>query len=431
MTSQKLSRVKSRSLFPNKGYDVFYLLICVVLLIHSFSVLYHKIVQGAGTAVVDNLYNFAGGFVRRGLGGEIVFFLQDSLGIPIAVPIYLSSLVAYSFLAWISISYFRKKGYGINVLIMGFALGGVLVHGFDSYRRDFVELAFLAVTLLSFTRLTVAKWLVLGNLITMFGIALHEATFFFTVPVLIMIANLRIRNIWKSLCAWVPSIIVFAVCCICKGSPDMVSPIIGRAMEYAPECFPGGEVPWLLKFIGFDTETVVKMHLNINFFDIGVLKGFPVPAFLITLVYFVYIPYCMVAMLIAFTPGGLRNGERNRLVRIVVFQFICLIPMFTVLSCDLARVSCYWIMSSLLVWLIIDRNDQIGLFRSGYDRLMDMVSTKLFSKWIPGRMSLTILMLVIGVTYVTRNPRSVLKSSIGYDLVTIFEETFDSILTVI
>ena len=136
-------------------------------------------------------------------------------------------------------------------------------------------------------------------------------------------------------------------------------------------------------------------------------------------------------MLIAFTPGGLRNGERNRLVRIVVFQFICLIPMFTVLSCDLARVSCYWIMSSLLVWLIIDRNDQIGLFRSGYDRLMDMVSTKLFSKWIPGRMCLTILMLVVGVAYVTRNPRSVLKSSIGYDLVNIFEETFDSILTVI
>lgn len=418
--------MKLRNFFPNKGYDLFCLALYLFLLTYALLGLGYHISIMNGESVRDSLYNFAGGFIRRGLGGEILFFIQDRLHIPMARTLYLISAAAYFFLVWIVTRAFLKKGYGWNVLIMSFALGGVLIYGFDASRRDFVELALFALVLLAYRRMPFKWWVVPANVLIMLGIALHEATFFFTVPILILISNRRVDNIVKSVCLWLPSVLTFLLCCVFKGTPEAFGPIAERAMQYAPQCFPGGEMPDLLTYVGKNAGDVFQMHIRYNFSGVKYLGSIPVPAYVLTLFYFVYIPYITVAMLISFTPGGLQASVRDRLLRIIVFQFVCLVPMFTVLSCDIGRVATYWILSSLLVWLFAgDRDSERLLSRAG--RGVDALSDRIFSHYVPGRFLLMVLMLTVGVVYFSREPSAVFTSSLGGRVVFVIEKYMDVI----
>lgn len=399
--------------FPNRGYDLVYLVIFVVMFAFSLVDLMHDIRVGSGSAIVDNLFNFGGGFVRRGLSGEISFFLKDHLGVPLAWSVYLTYVSAYFFLAAVTVYYFVKRGYGLNVLIMAFALGGVLVYGFDQWRRDFMELSLLAIVLMTYGRMPGRWWLVAGNVLIMFGILLHEATFFFTVPILILVYNARCGNILRSVCAWLPSIAMFGVCCVFKGTPEALPLVVERAQAYAPQCFPDGKVPWLLQFMGRDPADVFDLHLMYNFKDVNCLGPIPFPAFLFTLFYVLYAPYMTVAMLIGFTPRRIPGAAVASLVRIMGVQFVCLLPMFTVLSCDIARVLCYWIMSSLLVWLIVGGEAQAAMFRGGYRRFGDAVARKVFAR-VPGRLPLTLAVLFVGIIFYIRAPFDAVVCSLAY-----------------
>lgn len=413
-------QMQFKKCFPNKWYDVLYLAIYLFLLLSAIETVIRHIIEMNGISVTDSLYNFAGGFIRRGLGGEILFFIQDWLHIPMSWTLYSVSVAAYFFLTWCVVRAFLKKGYGWNVLIMSFALGGVYVYGFDECRRDFIELLLFAIVLFSFRKLPLGRWLPAANVIVMFGIALHEATFFFTVPILVMISNLRLNNLLKSTCCWIPSLLMFVTCCACKGSSEIYAPIVERAIEHAPQCFPGGSIPDMLTYVAADAKLVFKIHMGLNFLGIQYLGPVPVPAYLITFFYFVYIPYVAVAMLISFTPGRISAVSRNNLVRIIVFQFICLIPMLTILSCDIGRVTAYWIMSSLLVWLLAG-DKECGRLLNRCGAVIDHCSDKVFSGRVPGRAALTVMMLTIGVVLYVRAPLGVFEFSLGGRIVSVLE----------
>lgn len=170
------------------------------------------------------------------------------------------------------------------------------------------------------------------------------------------------------------------------------------------------------------------MHLGYNFTNIYYIGPVPVPAALLTVFYFFYVPYMAVSMLISFTPGGIGTSSRNWLVRILLFQFICLLPMFTFLSCDIGRVACYWIMSSLLVWLFSERKGDSRML-DRYGRSVDALSDKVFSKHVPGRMTLTVLMMCVGVVYFVREPFGWFTSSMGYRIYFIIEKYIEAIHT--
>ena len=48
--------------------------------------------------------------------------------------------------------------------------------------------------------------------------------------------------------------------------------------------------------------------------------------------------------------------DNNWLITILLIQFISLLPMFTVLSCDLGRIIIYWSISSFGIFSIIDKS---------------------------------------------------------------------------
>ncbi|MDE5642093.1 MAG: hypothetical protein K2I56_01230 [Muribaculaceae bacterium] len=365
-------------------------------------------------SIPDFLFNYGGGFLRRGLGGEIIFFFQENFHIPAVVFINTCCILSYICLAWIVIKLFLKRGYALNVLILGCTLGGILINHLITFRRDYLELLLLAVTLIMYRRTDLKKWIIGGNLIMAFALLLHESTFFFSVPALIIITRIRVESLFKSIVYWLPCILVFILCCIFSGSQDALSATLERAASYAPQAFENGDTPYLLRFIGQNSGEVFKMHFSWNFSEMDIIGSVKVPRAVFTLFYYIFIPYMTVAMLMAFTSKRMSSDKICGLVGIIVFQFTCLLPMFTVLSCDIARLAIYWMMSSLLIWLVLNESEYVNMFCHSYNKIIEKTTIKIFFLWLPGRFVLTLLALCIGITFTRPSLEGLFNSSIIY-----------------
>lgn len=394
----------------DKSYKFIYLSITILLATKAlYSAIKSLVVSNWGN-YADYLFNYSGGFIRRGLIGELLIFLKDTFSISPLVVAYIISVTGYIIVAWFVISRFKKEGYGLNVLIMGFTLGGILIFGIEAMRRDYIELSLLIAIIWSFKRLSTYQWVILSNLIAVFAIMMHEASFFFIVPLCILLSNIRIHNIFKSVAFWIPSIIVFGLCCLRKGDSEMFSQVIATAQSLAPEAFVDGNTPGLLTFIEKSMAETFKFHIQINFTE--PISHISIPVGIITVFYFIYVPCITIAMLKAFSPSNIGNRRIASLLSLIGFQFICLIPMFTVLSCDIARVSLYWIMSAIIVWLILNDREIESMFPVRYiHRIQWLTDKMLTARIIRDKVILTFCALCIGVTFYLRQPKPVISSS--------------------
>lgn len=357
----------------------------------------------------DYLYNYSGGFIRRGLTGEILIFLKNTFSISPLTTCVVTSLMGYFALAYFIISKFREKGYFWGMLIMGFMLGGVLIFDLAALRRDYIEMALFLAIICLFNKIRCSRWLLFSNLIAIFGILLHEATFFFIVPVCVLLTNVRLHNIFKSAVMWLPATLAFVACCIWKGNAEMYGPIIDTARTLCPEKFANGVVPAALTFIEKGTTDVFWFHIWVNFTQ--PLCGLPIPVGLITVFYFFYVPYITIAMLKVFSRPGVSNKSLGALMSLIGFQFVCLLPMFTILSCDICRVCFYWIMSSLIVWLTLGESEIESMFFPKYNRISKKLVVKMMAPRLArNRPLLTFCAMCIGVTFWVREPISIIRS---------------------
>lgn len=415
-----------KGLLSDRFYNVVFLSVAVILTLQMCYDVYGEIANYEWGCLTDFLFNYAGGFIRRGLTGEIIFFITDLTGIPSLVVCYTIAIIAYIIVAVCTIRMFKKRGYSIKVLIMGFMLGGVFLTSMNDMRRDYIEMAIFIATVVSFKRLSTFGWVVLGNIFAVFAILLHEATFFFMVPACVLMTNIRLDNIVKSVCLWLPTVATFLICCLYKGTPEMLPAMCDYIRDYAPDAFENKDVPYLMDFVGIDTQTAFSYHINRNFLN-PLSRYFPIPVLFVTLFYLIYIPFITVCMIKVFNRDGLSEGRQNTLVSLILFQFVMLLPMFTVLSCDLLRVAMYWMMSSVILWLWLSDKEINAMFMPGFNKFSAKVSAKFFDRRLPGKMVLTLCMLFVGICYYQRTFSEILYRSPGVKVLSFIKTIVESI----
>lgn len=382
------------------AYKIFYCLIAAWALA-KFLMLFTLSRDIYNSGFADYLYNYGGGFIRRGLSGEILFLVNDYLHIPPVIFCNTISVLCFGILAYFIIRHFRREGLGWYVLLGSFALESISVYGIDFMRRDYMELALMLAILTLHRKMRFTPWLIAGNAIAIFALLLHEATFFFMIPALVLITNLRTGNILKATAAWLPAIAVFLICCLFKGTPEQQQPIIDAINYHFPGLLNEENIPWALQFIGMDSSKVFKLHIEYNI--TAMPHRLPIPAFAFTLFLICYVFYMAIAMPLAFARKTIAPNTRNALARILIIQLICLLPMFLLLSCDISRICVYWVISSYIVYLSLP-HDQIDLmFRPRYNQIIDRTCGWLFRIFPSKRLVITILFLIIGIPMVHRS----------------------------
>lgn len=356
--------------------------------------------------ITEFLINYQGGYVRRGLMGEILYHISQIFP-SIDSRYYIVSICVISFcvFVWFLISHFRA-----NSLCWWFLPLNICVLGADFIRKDFISCVFIMLILALYTKIN-SQWLrVLAcSVCLILALNIHECIFFMIVPFIIL---LYVRDtgyhFFHRLIGISAPIVCMSIVCSYKGDKQ-IAQSIWNSWGFMYNSFSFISPKCSIEAIGWETLETIEYHIRSNFMtQFGIIYG--------------WYSKPLIWILILFTLPNIlfikRNWKNNksapditRMLSIMIFQFLSLLPMFTVLSCDGCRICFYWTVSSLLIYFCIPH--------SVYLRIAPQILTKTASflqKTIFFRKSYIVsivLMLFICITPYGTSRASLMHSVIG------------------
>ena len=352
-------------------------------------------------AATDYLINYQGGFVRRGMIGEVLYQLRLHLGVDPLPVLTVLAVACFVGLAFMMLRAFRRKGLAPYILPLVICMGMVFAS-----RKDYGMI--LLVWAAAWTYLHLQEgWakVAVPTLVLLFLLNVHEASLLFAWPMLALLM-LREKGLGKGLKAVgvIVPVVMFVVLCSFKGTAEMAQAIHDSWKPFLPASW--GDVPDdnSIAAIGWSAKNTMLMHLWWNYFcyypDFSLLHGWMVRP----------VVYLMIFYLLANYPLVFRKADEAQckrdsvnMGRIALFQFLMLLPMFTVLSNDLGRVVCYWTLSSLVFYLLVPAVRLEGLFPRFFCRMADGLNAGLSRVVKPSWGVLAMVMLVICFTPVKLN----------------------------
>lgn len=368
-------------------------------LLHLFFIVYAVYVAAKGvwgilgindhwmSEMSEMLDNYAGGFVRRGLFGEVAIWLHHAVGLhPFALFVAVT-LVSYAVLLCYFVWQFRRRGLCWYFLATCLMLGSFGVYGVMMRRMFLVVLFLCVVQLLKRARTWVA--LVLGNALTIVGLLCYEPYFFFSVPMFIALTHALSRS-WRRACAvWLPSVAVFLVCCVCHGNPEQFALMKAEAVAYV------GSNTVLLDFIQWSALDMVKLHIELNYLSAPCY----VPAVFVNVVALAYALYVSTNGVLAFEkPSDENRRARRTLFSLVAFQMFTQLPMFIILSTDYGRICCFSVATAYIVYFTFDGYVLARLFPLRVQGWADRACDRMNSCLVPSRTLLVAMFLFVGIS---------------------------------
>lgn len=381
MKDKVLNTIKSIKFFNR--WSLFY---AVILLIAA---IYNYVYNFQYYSFADVFINYQGGFVRRGLMGEMLYQLYG-LGFNPLHTALLLCLVAYLTIVMFMVNGFKRRGYSLGLLCVSFLVGGVGIFGICFFRRDFIELCILLIIVKSWTKVDFRLWLVLANALTVIAILLHEPYAFYGLPIVVLLTYLRTNKLSRSLLCWIPSFAVFLLCLKYSGNAEVYAAIMQSIKPYA-------DYHNVIEFFTFDSLSVMRMHLHYNFF--AVLNHLPtiigsIGSILVTL-------YYGANATSQYTNTCVSPQERTNYFALLSFLMLCQIPMFTVLSIDYTRTCIYASISAYIVFFCLDTESCTKLLPRWYRNMSERVLTTMNRIVPPTRLKIFAIAFFIGTVQQT------------------------------
>lgn len=367
----------------------------------------------------DWLINYQGGFVRRGLWGEFLLFLYNNFGIDIGHAIIFIVIASTVALILFTIYFFKKKGVSFFLLPNILLLGIFAMHDITSFRRDALMLLLIFAALYLYK-----KWqegqknsLLYYILMSITGIAVvltHEASFFCFVPFIMFHyfcsceSKGFVKRVIKTISISLPVIATMGVACIFKGNEDIANTIWNSYAPYFSERF--GEIlpmGYGVSALAWSAESTLKDHFILNY----VLKVSFIPHRI-----YAWIPIYFFAFYLMSNVNKIRMFkyenpciDNAHLATVLAIQFVGLLPMFTVLSCDIGRIVMYWSFSSFFIFAFFDKTEFPVFSKFGHRAKLFFDNNRLLSnKWFYFLISITIF-----VPFCHFPPEAIYSSVIG------------------
>lgn len=312
--------------------------------------------------ISDWLINYEGGFVRRGIIGELLYWIYDNTGWNIPVVI-----TAFNFCTLIvfSVLFVRKwLQFRLSVLILPtFVLLGSfwISHNYMWYRRDvLIFLICLGVFLCYKAFLNGKKiYLVLLEILIVLTVLMHEASVFYMVPIMLVhyfLYNRRNLSSGKSLLRTVllglPAAGTFLICSVFKGNKEVADAIWQSWQPMFSQLSADNiEMGMGVKALTWKTLNTFWMHFHTNFLtDCHGIRSIFLWPFVIFSIFYLLVNVNRVRI-------GYGNGRKPfsllKYLHILLIVIVFMLPMFTILSCDYQRLFMYCIFTSFLFYFSV------------------------------------------------------------------------------
>lgn len=305
--------------------------------------------QCSSWGVTEFLINYQGGYVRRGLMGEILYQIaQISPSIDPRYYIVSICLISFCVLAWFLIFHFKESNLCWWLLPLNVCLSGA----FDFIRKDFICTSLIILILTLYTKIR-SRWLriLACSACLILALNIHECIFFMIAPFLIFLYlrepgyHLVHRLIGLSI-----PIVFMCIVCMYKGD-NHIAQSIWNSWCFMYDDFSTMAPQTSIEAIGWESNNTFIFHAYNNF-----LARY-------TIIYGWFSKPLVWSLIVLIMPNILfikRNWQVNksapeitRMLGIMIFQFLSLLPMFTVLSCDGSRICFYWTVTSLLIYFCL------------------------------------------------------------------------------
>ncbi|MDE7426916.1 MAG: hypothetical protein K2M79_03860 [Muribaculaceae bacterium] len=348
------------------------------------------ILNGYGCS--EFLINFQGGFVRRGLLGEVLYQLYRVVPMPMGTVLTVICCLAFVVVMVFFIRQSYTKGYCWWILFSSFVLG--LTNYI--FRKDYILYIFLmfCVYLLRGLQGSVAKRLG-AFLVIVFGLLLHEAFIFWGFPIYaLLMLSYSDHRAFNRVLVILPLLVVF-ILCIFKGSQEVSMAIVDSWNGQMPDMPLKYILNNSIGALGWDSADTFMFHLRMN---LGEKAGGAGIVFLPCLLLYAY--YMITNFFYLFRTKSESEAEQDRLTLSLLYSFsvLCLLPMFTFLSCDLGRVFQYAAVATYAPFFIVPHQQIIKAFPKRYIGLIEGFNRRLNGIVTPSKGLLLIMLLFLGVS---------------------------------
>lgn len=402
----------------NSAYILFLIALFLKLIVEIFQTYSYESWEGS-----EWLINYQGGYVRRGLIGEILFFFAKYFNINIAWALKIFALICLFSVAVFFVRSFLKQGYSLYILPLSFFMGTHIINSMFWQKRDHLMFLFLIATFWAFTKINkgYVKILIV-NVLLIIAFQVHEVLAFFSLPILYLLFFNEYRNkgIFQSIALsfifLLPGIFSFLLTLRYHGDLE-----IAQAIWDSWVAVSNMEAAELTEYshsavsaLGWTSEWAFKYHFESNFLS----TDMRISSFVFWSMTFLLVYYIVTNALLVFRKKEniFTNHDKNILSSVLIFQLICLTPVFLVLSCDLGRVIFYWVASSFVIFLLIPKSKIERLFPLFFLKFIEKINNIFINIISPTKTTLVLLMMFIGVPTAGFRFSVVITSSAIYNI---------------
>ena len=344
----------------------------------------------------DILVNYEGGFVRRGLLGEILFGISRVLHLDAGQLVMGLCYASYAAVFAVMLRGVRRLRASWWILLSPLLCGYTV----DIVRKDYLLILAAAALLYIISRHpNPARYLAI-TLLSIVVIMCHEAFIFWGMPV---VAWLMLKDVGNRKYT-VPFLLLIlasvAVMSIFHGTEEIAHRIYSSWCEVIPGFAPYSE-QYSLQAIGYDAVWAMKIHFH-NSFNVDPFGLWTFPLHLLN--------YCVIFYLFTRFPfvikrKGSQLGDKHRdtLSALFIVLSITNIPMFTLLFFDYARLYQYICAESMLTMMILPAGRFLTLLPERFVGLVSRINCRIDRLIPPKPALLIILLLVVGVETTTLN----------------------------
>ncbi len=337
------------------------------------------------------LVNFSGGFVRRGLLGEILYDISQATGIS-PFPLILGiSIICLAFVVTFFLKAFVKRDMNWWIVL------SPLFCGFLVYfvRKDFMQYALLIGVLLMLRRWRGNPWNILAVCaLSIFGLMLHEAYLFWAIPLTVLAIYAVSRSIVAAAVCALAFLGCFGVLSVFKGDASNVTAIMASWDSLGIGLESCGTS---ISALGWDSVNTFFFHLRSNFYAAGATGSEGWLGVVIQPIFFMVTYYFISNFSRVFRKKGtdFNEDDRTNLSAVYLLCALTMLPMFTVLSCDYGRLYQYLFVSAYAAVLILPRDVCSAMFPHRCLAAVSRLNASIWRYLTPTKGIMIILLLLL------------------------------------
>lgn len=310
--------------------------------------------------ITEFLINYQGGFVRRGLLGEIILKLHSCCGLDPYSSIITLSLISFVLLIGFFVIHFKRGGYTLFFLPFVFFLGGPIIHDFW-VRKDILLVLIFILTIHLLTRRNGPSF-ILVNLSLVSGILIHESIAFFGFPIILLLLYTKRKSFWTPILFMLPSLLVFSLVLYFKGSFYISQEIWNswKVISFPYESAEKSDIPAAIDGLSWSLKQglLYSYHTLRNFND-GIYA--PIGWSIVIVLTFYILSNTSKLNIKLLGYKGVNFFNKAIISNLLLIQLFSVIPLF-ILGWDYGRWIFLWTTTSFAIYLVVPQRQLNQLF---------------------------------------------------------------------